>query len=102
MNELFNRNNNLDEIINYLKELINENKFQIIEFKDNNNINFVLKLSIDIIFNLIRIKNDEIIDLLIEEIKNLKSEIKLMRDENSKCMKKFEIEWKFKKMKDNY
>ena len=30
----------------------------------------------DIIFNLIRIKNDEIIDLLIEEIKNLKFKIK--------------------------
>ena len=37
---------------------------------------FVLKLFKDIIFNLIRIKNDEIIDLLIEEIKNLKFKIK--------------------------
>jgi len=49
---------------------------QIIEPKNNNNINFCIKIFKDIIFNLIRIKNDEIIYLLIEEIKNLKFKIK--------------------------
>jgi len=67
---IFESVNNLNEIINIILTLIDENKFKIEE--DDKTIS--LELSSNIIFNLKRIENKNIIDILIEEIKTIKDE----------------------------
>ncbi len=62
--------NNLNEIINIILKLIDENEFKIEE--DDKTV--FLEFSSNIIFNLKRIENKNIIDILIEEIKTIKDE----------------------------
>ena len=68
--ELFKSVNNVNDIINMIIKTIEENEFKI----EEDNKNLILKLSPNIIFNLKRKENRDIIDILIEEIKLIREE----------------------------
>ena len=70
LQEIFKSVNNVNDIINMIIKIIDENEFKI----EEDNKDLILKLSSNIIFNLKKKENRDIIDILIEEIKLIREE----------------------------